>query len=201
MSIKAIGFDYGGVIAGVSSALFDEQVSKVMGVSVEDFRAAYFKYNQEFNGQKITLEQLWQKVLVELDRADKMEEVRSFMKKVSDPAPRDEMLDLLKHLREQGYKIGILTNNPREAGPILRSAGIQEYCDTLLISGEIGFSKPDPKAFNKLLEELGVEASQLVFIDDSPQSLATADEVGYIPVQFIDRSDLMGKLKKLGVEV
>lgn len=198
--IKAVGFDYGGVLAGIPFYKFEDNLSKVLDVTVDELKNSYYKFNTLFDEQKISLEEMWRRITIDLQREGKLDEVLQVVKDFGNPQLNSAMIKLMDALGER-YKIGVLSNASKEDGQLMRHQGIQDHCDALMVSGEIGFSKPDPKAFQRLLDELEVEASQLVFIDDSPRSLSTADEVGYTPVQFIDRNDLVGKLKKLGVEV
>jgi putative hydrolase of the HAD superfamily len=45
---------------------------------------------------------------------------------------------------------------------------IAKYFDTLTISGEVGWRKPNPRIFKKALQRLNVKASEAILIGDSP---------------------------------
>lgn len=52
--------------------------------------------------------------------------------------------------------------------------------------------KPNKRAFEAVLQQLGLEASKVVFIDDSPRNCAAAHEVGIFSVLVSDRGKVAG---------
>ena len=64
-----------------------------------------------------------------------------------------------------------------------------------------GYVKPEPKAFNTFIKDLGVAMDELVFIDDSEKSLSTAKECGYTPILFKSYEQLIAALQQLGIAV
>jgi len=61
--------------------------------------------------------------------------------------------------------------------------GISHFFDVVLISGELGYRKPHPLVFRRLIEELRVEKDRLIFIgDDLESDIRGAQEAGLIPV-------------------
>jgi len=46
------------------------------------------------------------------------------------------------------------------------------------LSFETGYVKPDPRAFRIVLDELGLPAGRVLFIDDNPKNLEAADALG-----------------------
>jgi 2-haloacid dehalogenase len=48
----------------------------------------------------------------------------------------------------------------------------------MVISGEEGITKPDPKVFDKALELLGHEARDVFFVDDHPGHVRAAVDLG-----------------------
>ena len=83
------------------------------------------------------------------------------------------------------YRLGLLTNftHGPAARTILDYLGITPFFGTILISGELGFRKPHPSVFLKLVEYLGVEASQILYVGDDPEpDIKGARAVGLQPV-------------------
>jgi len=66
------------------------------------------------------------------------------------------------------YRLGLLTNftHGPAARKILDGLGLPPFFRVILISGELGYRKPHPYVFGRLLKELGVRADQAVFIGD-----------------------------------
>jgi HAD superfamily hydrolase (TIGR01549 family) len=81
--------------------------------------------------------------------------------------PIDGARALLAALRPH-VRIGIVSNNVRdEQEAKLRLCGLDSYVDALIVSGDVGISKPDPAIFRIALDRLGVEAGEAVMIGDS----------------------------------
>jgi len=82
--------------------------------------------------------------------------------------PIDGVPALLEKLRGR-YRLGFLSNYPdgsavRES--IARS-GIAAYFDSIVVSGDLGYCKPHPIVFAKLLEGLGLPAREVVYVGDN----------------------------------
>lgn len=79
----------------------------------------------------------------------------------------DDVLPALEHVR-QSYRLGLLTNGAsglqREK---IAGAGIGRYFDEIVISGDIGVGKPDPRIFQTMLSRLAVTAAEAMMIGNS----------------------------------
>ncbi len=75
--------------------------------------------------------------------------------------------ELLEALRGR-VKLAIITNNSvAEQLEKLRYLGIAHFFEAIVISEDVGFTKPDRRIFELALERLGVSASQAVMIGDN----------------------------------
>jgi putative hydrolase of the HAD superfamily len=52
------------------------------------------------------------------------------------------------------------------------------FFDKVYMSHRVGLRKPMPEIFMRVLEDNGLQAGQTLFIDDSPQHIKTANELG-----------------------
>jgi HAD superfamily hydrolase (TIGR01509 family) len=95
--------------------------------------------------------------------------------------------------------VGLLSNNTLEAAREMRKSGLDAYFDVFDISAETGHAKPLPEAFIEFARKLEVEPKELVFIDDSKNSLSSATEVGYLPILYVGYGKLIGRLTSLGL--
>lgn len=82
-----------------------------------------------------------------------------------------------------GYRVHALTNYPGEQIRFLyeRFAFMQAF-ETVVVSGLLGFTKPDRRIYGYLLEVIG--ASTCLFIDDRPENVAAAESVGIEGIRF-----------------
>jgi putative hydrolase of the HAD superfamily len=78
-----------------------------------------------------------------------------------------EMLRALRGL----YRLGLLTNftHAPAAREIIDRVGLTPFFDVLLISGDLGYRKPHPLVFRRLIEHLGVEKNQILYVGDDPE--------------------------------
>lgn len=205
-TIRAIGFDFGGVIGGVGTTggNFNQQICATLDIDEATYKNVYFGMNHLINtGEIKSWHEFWKLFLDKLNKPDKYQAVMN----LSDEAEKhleiidQSMLALVTTLRENGYKVGLLSNTTLAHGKKLRAAGLSDYFDAFRISAETKLMKPDPKAFNDLATALGIDIHEMAFVDDAEKSLSTAKETGFIPVLFTGRETLKAQLTELGVRV
>lgn len=200
---QAIGFDYGGVIAGRRGQNFNSAVCKYLGITEEQYKTIYFRHNQKVNTGQVNWPKFWKIFLDDLGQPEKL----SGLIEISDRENasltilNQDVLQVAAALKSNGYKTGILSNNTQENAKIIHSQKLEAYFDVIHISAETGFVKPDAKAFQHLANALSTKLNELVFIDDSQNSLKTAHECGFTLVLFKNVSQLKTDLKQLGVRV
>ena len=78
----------------------------------------------------------------------------------------EDSLPVLALLREEGIKIGLVSNTSRDLGAFVRHFGLD--VDAWISSGAHGKVKPSPTIFRAALELLEVEAAAAVMVGDSP---------------------------------
>jgi putative hydrolase of the HAD superfamily len=71
------------------------------------------------------------------------------------------------------------------AVPELRRAGLADYFAPIVISGDYGFRKPDPRLFQAALNNLGIGPEEAIFIGNDPfRDICGARQVGMKTIQF-----------------
>ncbi|MEI6626984.1 MAG: HAD-IA family hydrolase [bacterium] len=199
MKYKAIGFDYGGVIAGISGSEFNRQITELLNVDLEVYKTVYFNNNHLLNNGVLSVADFWREILIKLDRLNKLDNVLEFLKSVKNPTINNDLIDLAKYLKSLGYKLGILSNNTPEAAKTIEGFNWEDIFEVIIVSAKVGLSKPNPKLFNMFIQELNIEPQELVFIDDTENSLKTAKEVGFYPISYKGIIELKAELNKIGV--
>jgi len=92
-----------------------------------------------------------------------------------------EMLSTLRNV----YRLGLLSNftHGPAAREIIDKLGLNPFFDVVLISGELGYRKPHPLVFHQLIERLGVEKDQILYVGDDPEpDITGAQKAGLQPV-------------------
>jgi len=111
-------------------------------------------------------------------------------------AYRDEITDSIEPLPgveefvsdlRSRYRVGLLTNGSVLAQRSkIEHLGWGELFDTSLVTGELPAGKPNAAAFEALLEGLGTDASETVYIGDTPlDDIEGATESGLYAIQVL----------------
>jgi HAD superfamily hydrolase (TIGR01662 family) len=72
--------------------------------------------------------------------------------------------DCLRALRDAGYRIGVVGNQPARAGATLADLGLP--IDLLATSSTWGVHKPDPRFFERIATELDLPPSEIAYVGD-----------------------------------
>jgi putative hydrolase of the HAD superfamily len=90
-----------------------------------------------------------------------------------------ETLHVLDELKKH-YKLAMITNGAIDIQcDKIHGANLTDFFDPIIISGELGFGKPNAKLFQLALERLAVKPEQCVMIGDSlNRDIAGASAVG-----------------------
>lgn len=183
---------------------FSKRMAEVIGITPREFANIYFQFNHLVNTGKLKSWDEFDKLLLEkLGKPEKLETLAEMRDKFEGSWEEmdERMLELIKNLRQGGYKVGLLSNATRASGGRLRELGLTKYFDVFMISAEQGLQKPEPELFKRFAGELGVELKELIYIDDAESSLRTANELGYQPILFRGYEELLSELLKLGIEL
>jgi len=100
--------------------------------------------------------------------------------KESGVRPFDGALETLQLLREHGHKLALLTNGSAafQRRKLARYA-LEPLFELVLIEGELGYGKPDPRVFRSALAHFAIEAHQAWMVGDNLDAdIAGAREVG-----------------------
>lgn len=85
--------------------------------------------------------------------------------------------ELLLHLRQQGYKLG-LASSSKNAGTVLSRVGIAELFDTVVDGTMIKNSKPDPEVFLLAAERLQAKPEECLVFEDAEAGVEAAVRAG-----------------------
>ncbi|MGM0897846.1 MAG: HAD family hydrolase [Bacillota bacterium] len=91
---------------------------------------------------------------------------------------------MLESLKEQGVKLGIISNGKGEFQmDNIKALGIEKCFDAILISESENLRKPDPRIFERAMARLNVLPSHSLFVGDHPTAdVEAAKNAGMIGV-------------------
>ena len=79
----------------------------------------------------------------------------------------DFTIPTLRALRQQGYKLGLISNWNETARAVLHANQLAEELDNIIISSEVGIEKPNPAIFEAALRQANVTAEESLYIGDN----------------------------------
>ena len=120
----------------------------------------------------------------------------SFLKAL---APMPGIEDILKELRTAGVIISMLSDTSAMFAGARNTGILSEYFDHVFLSFEIGFKKPDPRAFKTVIDYYKFAPSQIYFIDNNKVNIEAAEELGFKATVFIDSKTLRHDLQTAGI--
>ena len=108
--------------------------------------------------------------------------------------------EVIRELQAAGVRCFGLSNWPKETFDIARAAGpIVDELDDVVVSGEVGLTKPDPEIYRLSLRRFGLAAESTVFVDDRQNNVDASIEVGMTGLLFTDADRLRDDLTRLGL--
>ena len=101
----------------------------------------------------------------------------------------DDVVPTLQHLRDEGFKLAIVSNWGTPLDPLTERLGIAGYFNAIVASHDarVCSEKPDPQIFNYTLAAVGVSAEEVVHVGDTYEAdIVGAKGVGIRPI-LLDR--------------
>lgn len=165
MTIKGVTFDIGGVL--YSDDVFKRAIKSAlieMGAKVTDqrFEEVYSGHLEAQNGSLRS--KLCMEFLGSLDRKDELLKItdKFWIFESSDIYP-DGKKELIE-LKQAGYKLGIIANQPATVADSLKRDGIYEIFDFVGISALVGLEKPKPEFFSFVAKKLELDPTEIVHV-------------------------------------
>ncbi len=203
MAIKAIIFDFGGVLVRTQDPSGRRKWEKLLHLPLGGLDALVFDSEMAVQATvgKVQEADVWRYVgsslklspeqLVELRedfwRGDKLDL---------------ELVNFLRSVRP-AFKTAILSNAWSNARQVIGEKYLlSDAVDTLIISAEVNLAKPDSQIYNLAASILGVSPAEAVFVDDVDRNVQAAVAAGMVGIRFRSTDQVLAELKDtLGFKV
>lgn len=177
---KTVVFDYGEVISAVPSGDDRSQLLTLARCDAGELWDAYWRHRDALDRGQVSVKQYWQRIAGDLD-ADWddatlhrlwLADFRGWL------ALNPETLELLVDLQKGGTRMALHSNAGQDFVSYYRYGMIGDFFDHVFVSCELGVLKPSPKAFLAMLQGLGAEPDEVLFIDDREANVRGAESLG-----------------------
>jgi len=181
-------FDFGGVLINIDYQRTVEAVRRLSrrGQGAEFTQASQTELFDRFETGHLDAAQFRAglRTAYELDATDEELDAAWHAMLLDVPAER---LALLAELRRRGHQTALLSNtnalhireiNQRMARQYGLKNGIADCLDRVFYSQQVGLRKPGAAIFEHVLREMNWQPADVLFVEDSPQHVATARRLG-----------------------
>ncbi|HXA98354.1 MAG TPA: HAD family phosphatase [Candidatus Dormibacteraeota bacterium] len=192
--------DYGNVLSHRQDQTWLAEAAARLGASPSTLRAAYERYRHDYDSG-LPIARYWQRVLAEsrptadgsLSEADLAWLIERDLASWS--VYRDEVWALAAEFRGAGGRTALLSNSGPEMMTRVRAdRPLEARFDVVVISCEVGLSKPDPRIYRLCLERLGLSPAAALFVDDRADNVAGAASIGLHTLHF-EGPDALDRLR------
>ena len=196
--IKSVIFDWGGVLIENPTEGILRYSREVLGIGTGCMLAAYRKLIPYLQEGKISEEEFWKGVRRRTGAKGGLP-ASLWLDAFEHSYVEDEDVFAVAHaLHGRGCRTGILSNTEKPARPIMERDSYRIF-DPIVLSWEVGSSKPKRQIYEVLIETLALPPSEILFIDDVEAYVLAARELGLQALLFTDaetlRKDLAGLLR------
>jgi len=202
---KAVFFDAGGTLLTPHPSVGEiySNVAAKHGCSVDGsliefkFKEAWLKKDRVSGHSGLSHEKQWWYDLVQdvFSSVVTFENYEAFFDELYDVFARpeywrlySEVHEVLLSLKEQGFKMGIVSNWDHRLIPLCQKMDLERHFDFILASGIVGSSKPDSGIFYEALKRAKVDAKEAVHVGDSLKDDVHGPQRVGIQAVLLDRS-------------
>jgi putative hydrolase of the HAD superfamily len=175
--------DYGGVLSLPQSPDDLVSLSRLAGLGLAEFEQRYWAERTAYDRGDLDVGDYWAKVVGDPLEQDRLEAVIA--------ADVDSWLHLnadstagALRAQSRGWRLALLSNAPFEVARAIDRIPELATFDPRWFSCDLGVVKPEPEIYNRVLAGLGAQPSEVVFVDDRSDNVATASSLGITAVLF-----------------
>ena len=177
---KVVVFDYGEVISFSPSDSDRQALLSIARVPEESFWPPYWANRDALDAGTMSIRQYWLEIArhAGVDFSDSriqqlwIADYRSWL------SVNPDTYDVLLALREGGTRMALLSNAGFDFGGYFRHGPMGSLFERVFVSAEMGRLKPEEAIYQEVLDELGIEAGDMIFIDNKAVNIDGAAALG-----------------------
>ena len=185
-NIKAIIFDAYGTLFDVNSAA--EKCKNKIGEKWEDFANHWRTTQLEYTWLRSLMNRhkdFWQVTEDSLKKSMEAYNIETSMRKellklYKTLSPFEEVLETLKSLKKQKYKLAILSNGtPDLLNRLVKTNNLESYFDDIFSIEEVGVYKPVSKVYDIPIKKYGFKKKEVIFLSSNTWDVSGGGNYGY----------------------
>ena len=177
---KVVVFDYGEVISFSPSDSDRQALLSIARVPEESFWPPYWQNRDALDAGTMSIRQYWLEIArhAGVDFSESriqqlwIADYRSWL------SVNPDTYDVLLALREGGTRMALLSNAGFDFGGYFRHGPMGSLFERVFVSAEMGRLKPEQAIYQEVLDELGIEAGDMIFIDNKAVNIDGAAALG-----------------------
>jgi len=198
MEIKAVIFDFGGVIFRTEDPSPRSELAKEYGMTRADLEMLVFNSPtaiQAAIGKRTAIEH-WKEVAQVMNYP--LEDLSSLQNRFFGGDRLDtQLVDFLRKQRHS-RQTGLLSNAWDDLRLYIgEKLNILDAFDQVIISAEVRLIKPDPQIYGYTTDQFGVLPGEAVFVDDMHENVEGAKIAGLHAIRFQSTTQTLRELQKL----
>lgn len=197
MSIRAVFFDFGGVIQRTEYQAPRQHLGERFGMDYDDMDKFVFASESARRASlgEITEDEHWSDVIKRLKHpASELQIIKDefFGGDVIDR----KLVNFIHSLRGK-FHTGLISNAWNGMRAFLEKENFIELFDTVVISAEVGVMKPAERIYQIALEQAKVKAEEVIFVDDVQANIDACEKIGMKGILFKDPQEAQKYLIEL----
>ncbi len=189
-SVRALILDYGEVLTRPQRVECILAMAARVDASVDVFQRAYWDHRRAYDAG-LPAVAYWQRVLATLRPMPSPSAPASTIEWLiaSDITSwtdyREDVWAVARQFRAGGGRTGFLSNGvPEIMARVRADRALDAAFDAVVVSSEVGVTKPHPRIFEICLARLGVAPHQALFVDDRTDNIEAAARLGLRTLHF-----------------
>ena len=200
---KFVLFDIGGVLVDWHMSWITSEISKRFDIKEDLIILAFDKYLPKLDSGKINESNFWQNIATDTE-SDLLKNNNeslwdTYFRKNAIPKPDVKKLSI--DLKNNGFTIGIISNIEKVTHGVVDDWDMLSHFEHKFMSYQIGFSKPDPRIYEYVIDKLPYSPDELLFIDDKPSNVESAKNCGIESIHFTNFDNLQSSLEQFEVAI
>jgi len=200
--MEAIIFDCGGVLLDHVPEKRLASIAATYQIDPQKAESVMLKYLPDLQTAAISEKEFWVKFSEELGKPLPANYENLWDGEFVEHASiKEDVWNLVPILRANGYKVAMLSNTEVSHARHLRKLFPESSFDAYTLSNEVRLRKPNPEIYTLTMQKLGVDPEKTIFVDDFPELVSAARNLGMKGIHFTDYVNLVRDLKKEGVKL